>query len=106
MRYEDVLHARLVLDALHEPAAARRDDFVLGGAEKALQDGVLLSQRVQQRLSARDGTRSVLLPRGDVGLARRFVCLEVAETLALLPQAGSFHGVGGQSLGWWPVCRI
>ena len=95
VRDQHFLHARRVLDALHESASehARHGDLVLGGAQHALQDGIFLSQRIEQRLGACDGTGGVLLPRGDVGLARRLVGLEVAEALALPPQAGGGRGV-------------
>lgn len=111
-------HAHVVLLALHEPAARgrvgvgggglgvgdgvlgrRRVDLLLGGLEHVAQDGVVLAERVDERLGADHRCGGVVGPLRAVGLARGLVGLQVAEALALPPQAGRDCGVVHHRVG-------
>jgi hypothetical protein len=66
----------------------RSVDLLLGRGEHVAQNRVVLAERVDERVGLLDGARGVVRPLRHVGLARRLVLLQVAEALALPPQAG------------------
>jgi len=100
---ELVGHAHVVLAPLQQPPAladTRGVDLLLGGREQVAQDGVVLAERVDQRVGLLDRGVGVLLPLLDVGLARGLVRLQVAQTLALPPEAGRGRRVLHDAHGW------